>query len=165
MKTFVWLAAVCALAGCGSGAEYGQNKTQVDELLVRAHQDEGIRGAILAQHTLYPYHFVENSDQLNTLGRSDLEVLTEHFRHHPGPLNVRRGAESATLYKARLLAVIEAMKANDLTEQTIQVGNDLPGGDGMGSEEVIRILQRMEGPAEQGRSQPYTVTAPPAPAP
>ena len=89
------------LAGCKEDARTAGNK-RLDTELVRTLNNIGVENAILAQHTLYPYHFVTDGTALNELGQRDFAVLARHFAEYPGLLNVRPGdGVSAELYQAR----------------------------------------------------------------
>ncbi len=127
------------------GCESVKKRTRVDKAsvnakLVRSVQDTAIVNAIIRQHTVFPYHFVQNSSELNGLGQRDLQVLAEHYGKYPGQLNVRSGGASKDLYRARIETVLAFL--HDAGVKTpIDVGDDLPGGDGMPSEQVVLILK------------------------
>jgi hypothetical protein len=114
-----------------------------------AIRNASLNNAIITQHTLYPYHFVSGSAQLNDLGERDLNVLADHFKKAqagiPGELNVRRGSASQSLYEARVKLVLELLTARGVEGGMVAVKDGLPGGDGMSSERVIVILkEKME---------------------
>ena len=114
-----------------------------------AIRNASLNNAIITQHTLYPYHFVGGSAQLNDLGERDLHVLADHFKKAlagmPGELNVRRGNASEALYEARVKLVLESLTAYGCEGGTVSVKDGLPGGDGMASDRVIVILkEKME---------------------
>ncbi len=131
--------AVTLTAGCDATWEQTKAKSETNEMLVRSYQDDQIRNAIIAQHTIYAYHFIENSAELNALGEHDLGILIEQFKEHAGLLNLRRGAETVNLHEARVQAVVAAIKKAGITGK-MTVSDGLPGGDGAVSERVIRIL-------------------------
>lgn len=129
--------AACAacLAGCPAN-----NTSEADTKIVQLTGAPELRDAIITQHSLFPYHFVKNSDTLNELGRSDLNVLTEHFKDNPGDLNIRRGDASADLYKARVARVLRELEKGGVQVARVKVADGLPGGDGMYSEQVLKVL-------------------------
>jgi hypothetical protein len=98
--------------------------------------------AIVVQRTLYPYHFDDGSPVLNELGERDLGVLAEHFVTAPGELSVRRGSASQELYDARMRTVQDALKNAGVKMGRMQLTENLPGGDGITSERVIKILDK-----------------------
>ena len=150
------------LAGC-EGGWIEEERVELDRMskvdveLVRTYYDTGVRRALIAQHTLYPYHFVDNAAQLNDLGLRDLTVLAEHYQENPGPLNVRRGKTPDALYDARVAAVRAAL-ADAGVHAKIDVGDALPGGQDMPSEKVIRILQDEEEDKSSGTVAETTFT-------
>ena len=105
-------------------------------------RNSAINNAIIAQHTFYPYHFIPNAAALNELGESDLEVLAAHFRYHPGTINIRRGSDPQDLYEARVQAVRKYLIGVDIDDDRIVFSDGLPGGRGMPSEHVLKILTR-----------------------
>lgn len=110
-----------------------------------AIRNASLNNAIIAQHTLYPYHFAGGSADLNDLGQRDLHVLTDHFtktpRESPGELNVRRGDASQLLYEARVQVVLVRLAAAGVQGGMVAVKDGPPGGAGMSSERVIVILK------------------------
>jgi uncharacterized membrane protein YgcG len=126
------------LAGCHPVVQ----KSAEDKWLAVTVQDAAVRNGILTQQTLYPYHFVENSAELNSLGQMDLAVLADHYRLYPGELGLRRGRTRADVYDARVKAVREILAANGVDNSRMRFDADsLQGGDGMTSERVIRVLE------------------------
>lgn len=130
---------LCALGpvGCHPPVKSGT----VDKWLAVAVQDAAVRNGILAQQTVYPYHFVEDSGELNALGMTDLRVLADHYRLYPGELGVRRGGARAEVYEARLRAVRDALADGGVDTSRMKLGDFLQGGEGMASERVIRVLE------------------------
>ncbi len=95
----VWIAAT---VGCESQSKKLEEATVLDTWLTRTIADEGIKRAIIAQHAIYPYHFVPDSEKLNELGKLDLAILVRHYREQPGQLSLRRGEVNEELYEARV---------------------------------------------------------------
>jgi hypothetical protein len=144
----------CALAsGCEEDARVTANR-RLDTELVRTLNNIGIENAILAQHTLYPYHFVVDGEQLNELGQRDFAVLARHFTEHPGLLNVRQGDGIAPeLYKARIAYVTSRLKEAGIDPQRMSISDGMPGGSGMRSEQVVTILQKTREASPQSAYQ------------
>src|SRR3954451_3352814 len=99
------LAAALAIVGCShkkqsaskpakaqkvakSDKQRMQHNEVTDIQIVDAVRDSGVKAAIISQHTLYPYHFDEGGEMLNSLGERDLAVLAAHLRTHPGQINI-----------------------------------------------------------------------------
>ena len=129
------------LAGCSSVdsglAPYVPGQMFVSEAIMNA----SIEKAVVTQHTLYPYHFVEGAAELNPLGERDLELLADHFRGRAGEINVRRGGVPDVLYEERLRVVGEGLAELGLDRNKIALADDAPGGDGISSERAIEILE------------------------
>lgn len=118
-------------------------------------RNAAVERAIVVQHTLFAYHFVEDAAELNPLGRRDLSVLAAHLREHTGELNVRRGGVSKKLYDERVKAVAEALVHAGVAKEQFEIGDGPPDGGGITSERIISILARP--------SQPFgSVATPPA---
>lgn len=132
------------MTGCYRAKHDPVDERAADVLMANTYSDAAIDNAILAQHTLFPYHFVNEGAALNELGRRDLGVLATHYKEHPGTLNVHRGDASAALYADRLAEVRQALTKAGVKEKRITLADGLPGGDGMASEQVLKILTREE---------------------
>ena len=115
--------------------------SQVNRKVVDTYSDLAIQNAIIAQHTLYPYHFVSNGVQLNGLGHRDLSVLISHFQDNPGTINVPQGDSNSELYQGRIQTVYEQLMQGGVPEEKIQIASGMPGGDGMPSNAMIEILE------------------------
>lgn len=120
-----------------------ESQRATNTAIIQGYEAEQITDAIIRQHTLYPYHFVENSATFNELGWRDVRVLSAHFVSYPGPLNLRKGETPEVLYKARVKAVVDAMTTAGVKADRIKVTDGLPGGDGLSSDRVVQILEKM----------------------
>ena len=135
---------LCCILFCGcneTAKEKDIDKSLINAELVNALNDTAMRNAIISQHTIFPYHFAENSDKLNELGGRDLSVLAGHFKDNPGPLNVRRNNTTEELYQARVNFVLNRLKQAAVETSRISVSDGMPGGDGMPSEKVLNIMK------------------------
>ena len=117
------------------------NKSEVNAELISAMNDMAMENAIISQHTLFPYHFINNSDKLNELGQRDLAVLVNHFKENPGILNVRRDGTPENLYQARVAFVAQQLRESAVYA-AVELADGMPGGSGMSSENVLRALER-----------------------
>ena len=132
------------IGGCAGtvGEEESLNKRILDRELANTINDTAIQNAIISQHTLFPYHFVNNSNKLNELGEFDLNVLANHFLKNPGQLNIRRDDTPEELYKARVSFVLERLENAGIKSEKITFSDGMPGGSGMPSEKILTILER-----------------------
>jgi hypothetical protein len=117
------------------------NEGQMNAGLVSAYNDTAMENAIIVQHSLYPYHFVNNSEQLNELGRRDLLILAKHFKEYPGQIDVSRDGTNASLYQARLAYVAGQLKKDGVDISKVTISDGLPGGSGMTSSDVGQIME------------------------
>jgi hypothetical protein len=145
------------LFGCQENRTAAQESQNLDAELVKTLNTIGVENAIIAQHTLYPYHFVPDGDELNTLGQRDLAVLAQHFKSHGGTLNVRRADTGAELYQARVAQVLAKLKEAAVDTNRLTISDSMPGGDGVTSERVIVILSRAAEGAPEGVQAPASV--------
>lgn len=139
----IGLICVLFLGGCQEERMSDPNaidKSQVNRAILESYSDLAIQNAIITQSTLYSYHFVNNSAQLNTLGKRDLGVLIQHFVNNPGQLSIQQGNVSNELYQQRQKMVYDALLAGGIPKSQIVITQDMPGGSGMSSNEVIEIL-------------------------
>lgn len=146
MRAFA-MSVLCAvfivLVGCDAPIT-GDDNARTDKWLVGSYGDDAIKNAIVAQHTIYAYHFIRNSAVLNELGEHDVAVLARHYKKHPGLVNVRSSDTEAELYQDRVKSVVEALGKAGVDTARITVADGLPGGDGMTSERVVNILRASE---------------------
>ncbi len=132
--------------GCDANNLQVEQDDPGDAMLRDSLHDSAINKAIIAQHTLYRYHFVPDSARLNELGERDLAVLTGHYREYPGKLNIQRGNTPADIYDARVQTVADTMARAGVGVERIMVSQDLPGGQGMASEDVLGVIDRQADP-------------------
>ena len=131
----LWL--LIALLGCELE---NPEVVEVDHLLVNVYADTAVENAIIRQHTIFPYHFEQGSQELNKLGRRDVVVLARRYLEHPGTLNVRKGNTPDALYQARLETVLHQLRQVGVSADLGTIGDELAGGDGMVSSDVVLIL-------------------------
>jgi hypothetical protein len=129
------------LMGCQESTAEGPDERAVNTRLVNSYNDTAIQNAIVSQHTLYAYHFIQDGPELNELGERDLAVLTRHFIKNGGSLNIRRHDIPAELYQARVNTVRDRLKEAGIDMERVSVSDGMPGGPGMASERVIVILE------------------------
>lgn len=129
------------LAGCSENMQKSEDTHALNSELIESYSDISIKNAIISQHTLFPYHFVNNSVQLNELGDNDLTILIEHFIKNPGRLNIRQGKVSNEIYQARTNLVLEKMRDAGIDKKKVNISDDMSGGSGMSSENVLVVLE------------------------
>lgn len=141
--------AVCLVCSLGMSCQENRHESRgdgnVDVELVNSLNRIGVDRAIIAQHTLYPYHFMADSAVLNELGARDLSILAGHFAEHEGTLNVRRGDTAPELYEARVTHVLEELGKAGVDTGRMSIADGMPGGSGMPSEHVVTILKSPSG--------------------
>ena len=102
---FTPLLMLAALVGCRSSASEGPAPATSEMWVSRWINEATQNEAILREKTVYPYHFVPETAELNDLGLRTVSVLAGHFVQHDGSMNVRQGDASEALQDARLAAV------------------------------------------------------------
>jgi len=141
MKPFaivtIGAALLIAAIGCDQPDVEVGNKAVVNAWLVESLRDTAVENAIVRQHTVFPYQFVRNSQDLNDLGDRDVGILANHFKANPGQLNVRKGTESQELYRDRVETVLARLAKAGVDTERMKLVDDLAGGDGMTSMEVV----------------------------
>ena len=147
---YMWLIPAVLLAGCNA-TPHEDSYTPSDDQQFAANtwmvhniQDSAIHSAIVAQHSLYPYHFVTGRDTLNDLGLRDLAALAGYYKDKAGELNVRRGDANEELYAARVQFVKKRLAEAGVDAAAMSVV-DLPSpGPGVRSERAIQIFKASE---------------------
>ena len=132
------------LMGCQENAAQGPDELAVNTRLVNSYNDTAVQNAIISQHTLYAYHFVQDGPELNEIGERDLVVLTSHLATNGGQVNIRRQDTPAELYQARVNTVQERLRDAGIDMKRVRISEGMPGGSGMASESVVVILQSKE---------------------
>lgn len=130
-------------AGCREYQYERQDNRNLDVELVKSLNQIGVDNAVIAQQTLYPYHFVQDGEKLNDLGCHHLSILAGHYAEHEGTLNIRRGETSPELYEARMVHVIEELKKAGVDTDRMAIADGMPGGSGMPSERVVKIMSKL----------------------
>ena len=155
LRMITMIVLFCILTvGCQEDMEEGPNKRLINSQLVNSYNDIAIQNAIVSQHTLFPYHFINNGAEFNELGQRDLAALTSHFIKHPGHLNIRRHNTTADLYDARVNMVHKRLQEAGIDMERISISDDMPGGSGVASERVLIILKK----ASEGASTTTSTT-------
>ncbi len=159
MRLF-YTAVICVMCGVLCGCEESMTdraeSRNLDVELVKTINNISVENAIIAQRTLYPYHFVADGEQLNELGQRDFAVLARHFKEHPGVLNIRQGQASPELYEARIAQILSGLNQAGVETDRMSISDAMPGGSGMPSEQVITILE--EEPTRAGSGQTMRAT-------
>lgn len=130
--------------GCQTFDAQQSDRAPQNAWMVASISDTAINRAIVSQHTLYPYHFEANAAALNELGHHDLDTLAEHFRDYPGQINIRQGDIDTALYDARVTKVVTALQMAGVLTDRVKIADELPGGTGMGSEQVLVVLNESD---------------------
>lgn len=129
------------MTGCQEQSQLSSSNQTVDRTLINTLNQIQVENAIVAQHCLFPYHFVTERESLNELGQRELEVLIRHLGQRGGTLTVRRGQTPVELYESRLNYVVQYLKDAGVQMHLVKIGDGTIGGKGMASEQVIEILK------------------------
>lgn len=117
-----------------------------DRRLVASLTDEQAVMAVQRQRTVYPYHFIAGTAELNDLGRRDLMILADFERDHPGVVHVCRDREAPGLYAARLKSIREFLSGEGVPVGRVMFDDAWPGGDGERADAVAQSMMRMSAP-------------------
>ena len=147
------LALLLAAAGACHSGETPQ-RAEIHRWMIDSYNDDSVAQALITQHTLFPYDFVDDAPVLNELGDQHLQVLARHFRDYPGPLNVRQGDTPQALYLQRVAAVRTALAQAGVRAERVAISDGFAGGDGATSERVLTILaaEKAAGASSGGQS-------------
>jgi len=132
------------MVGCEEAVKESPERHLINSQLINSYNDIALENAIVSEHTLYPYHFVQNGKELNDLGERDLAVLTKHFIKQTGHLNIRRHNVSSDLYESRVESVRKRLQETGIDMERISISDGMPGGSGMASENILIILAEEE---------------------
>lgn len=132
----------------------------VDERMVHSEllntlNDIAIENAIVKQRTLYPYHFVEDSEQLNELGQRDLSILAKHLKDYPGIINIRKDNAGDSLYDARIANISDQLQQAGVDLSQIKITDGMSGGRGMASSDVLQIKEADQEARSDRRTQSF----------
>lgn len=135
-----------AVAGCTATQSSGEeDAVKPRGSMLAMYTGAAVDNAIIRQHTIYPYHFVPGSADLNGLGRRDLGVLALHYASHPGQVNVAQGDASPELYERRVAAVLDALREAGIESGQLTFADGPAGGDGLSSRSVQILLEAITG--------------------
>jgi hypothetical protein len=143
--TLLALLALGGLTGCareGGLMRVDDQRQPVNRWTIETTDDESVANAVIAQHTLYPYHFLANGADLNELGERDVKILAKHYSRYPGEINLRRGSEETGMYEARIQSVTAMLTSLGVDKGGLRIVDKVPGGDGVASERAVMILER-----------------------
>jgi hypothetical protein len=135
-----------ALVGCKTEQEQSELRGTAAMRSGETIRNAAIEQAIISQHTLYPYHFITNSPELNELGWRDLGVLVRHFAHASGDLNLARGTTSDALYEKRAQALLTALRTAGIAKDRVAVVEGRRGGAGISGTRRVRIIDSSVNP-------------------
>ena len=143
-KNTLFLGALALLAvGCQSPISAPDDERALNQSLVRLSHTLSVEQGVIAQKTLFPYHFVDGTASLTAIGERDLDILATHFQDRSGQMSVRRGTAANTLYQGRVATVQQWLRDAGVDAT---ISDDLPGGEGAPSDQVILALE----PPEEG---------------
>jgi hypothetical protein len=129
------------LVGCSETMQEGPDKGRINAELVTSLHDIQGENAVIHQHVLFPYHFIDNGAELNELGQRDMAILAERFGEHPGLLTLSQSDTPSSLYAARVHMIVNKLREAGIDTERIRVSDGMPGGPGMASDRVLTILE------------------------
>jgi hypothetical protein len=127
---FTLLASTWFLASCSTSPKetpYSRGEMWIGDAIQQASLDR----AIVAERTLYPFHFATGTSELNDLGKRDLRVLAKHVARHGGAVHLHRGSTTDEVYAARAQAVEAALEAEGVAPEQASVVDEAPQGPGI----------------------------------
>lgn len=128
------LAMTVALPACNR-PEHAEKHSQMNQWMVDTYHKDMSHAAVVSQRTVFPHHFVDQTDKLNARGERNLRILVTHFKQHPGTLNVRQADTPQALYEARLAAVRQFLASHEIPPDAVTLADGFSGGDGITSEQ------------------------------
>jgi hypothetical protein len=131
------------ICGCEENMQSaGPDKSVMNEAVVNSMLEVQVRNGVIAQHTLYPYHFEANSEALTEIGERNIRILADHFKNNGGSLNICRDHSSDELYDKRVAQVKSQLEELGVEGDRIVISDGMPGGEGMGSERLVTIMEK-----------------------
>jgi len=141
MRTTLVCAALAAvLSACETEQKASELRGTAAMRSGEAIRNASIERAIVSQRTLYPFHFVTGSAELNELGRRDLGVLARHLSSAGGEIVLSQGDADDALQGARGKRVVAVLQELGVPKDRAKLGDGLPGGDGISGARLVKIL-------------------------
>ena len=134
--------------GCQKAHESQWEKGELNRGMVLHHYNHAADQAVLAEQTLFPYHFERNGADLNSLGERDLEILARDYRNNPGTLNVRKGPADDDLYDARVQQVLDSLASHRVDIADMTIADGLVQGEGVLSARALLLDERTAEPVQ-----------------
>jgi hypothetical protein len=129
------------LAGCNSPHSEENMPGRENMFASDSFRSAQVNKAIITQRTIWAYHFVTNTSELNPLGMRDLGVLAAYYAdHNKGDIRIRRAGASQVLYDERVAAVVNHLIASGVPKGQLTVSDASPVGSGIPSERIVTVL-------------------------
>lgn len=106
------------------------DRAEINKDIVETSYNAQINNGIRRDRTIYPYHFISNEADLNDLGRDQIDALTSDIVKRPIRVNVPRFENDEELHEARVAVVRNRLVENGITEDRINIHDELSGGPG-----------------------------------
>lgn len=144
----IGLTLLAATWGCDSSPSKSRPINPSESSLVSADRwmatqpfKDQANNAIQVRRTIQPSRFDIATASLNRLGIREVRVLATRYESNPGQLSVARGDADDALYASRVKAVMEELAANGVDVNRMTIDESPPGGPGMPSVDLIRIVE------------------------
>jgi hypothetical protein len=115
-------------------------QSNLNKVFLRSAFEEQTRNGIVAESTVYPYHFRTNGPQLNELGEQQVRAIAAGYRGNELRVNVPRGDTVDELYQLRVETIRKYFADAGYGSERITVTRGVPGGRGISSDFAIRLF-------------------------
>lgn len=139
------IALTALLAGCVAWEREAAEMRADNIARMDSYMEEAAINAVLAERTLYPYHFYHGTPQLTELGVRHLTILAAYYSDHPGPLIIRQRDASDELYARRVEEVRGRLGDWGIALEEVLIEDAYPRGPGIASQRVYHMLESDEG--------------------
>ncbi len=152
------LAAACAclmaalpVTGCMSQPKPQPNSVRVqddvqreaDRQFTKQPFDDQVRQGVIRQKAVFESQFKPDTAELTPIGQRNVHILAQAMRDSGGRIAVPRGTADGSLYRARLETVRQALAAEGIGRERIEVGDGTAGGPGTSTAEALSIRASM----------------------
>jgi hypothetical protein len=147
----VW---VLAVVGCAGGGLKTATDIQLEHIQAmrdrsRAHQQDMIDNAVLADMSLAEFHFIPHSAELSGTGVKQLDRMAPMLDTYGGTVHYGGNMSDDELVKQRIAHVHEYLAMTGCNMDHVKIVPGLAGGTGMQARTALEKQHRMDAPADQ----------------